>query len=70
MDNKFSIIQSDSTQLLAHLTTVFPLLNPSVNDGLSSIQRKAGQQDVLAYIKRKLEEENEDNSALTTTKFN
>lgn len=44
-------------KILELLETVFPLLNPSVNEPLASIQRKAGQRDVVDYLRSYLAED-------------
>lgn len=41
-----------STELLSVLEKQFQLVNPQVNDTLVEIQRRAGHQDVLVFIRR------------------
>ena len=41
-----------STELVAVLEKQFQLVNPKVDETMADIQRRAGQQDVLAFIRR------------------
>lgn len=61
MKDQVSLSRASVPALLKHLKSLFPLQNPEVHDSLSTIQRKAGHQDVLAYIEMKLKEEKEIN---------
>ncbi|HIF9256524.1 TPA: hypothetical protein ACX6Q6_003548 [Photobacterium damselae] len=43
-------------EILELLDKSFPLLNPSENESITSIQRKAGQRDVVDYLRYYLSE--------------
>jgi hypothetical protein len=45
-------------RLLEELEDVFPPLNPTPETSLNQIMYRAGQRDVLEWIKNKLDEEN------------
>ena len=47
----------DPRRLLEELEDVFPPVNPSPDTPLNQIMYRAGQRDVLEWIKNKLDEE-------------
>ena len=45
-------LPSTVAALIDLLDTAFPLSNPHVNDSVATIQRRAGQRDVVEFLRR------------------
>ena len=57
MESKLLGLSLSEVKILELLDKHFPLYQPSVTDNIQTIQRKAGQRDVVAFLQMYLSED-------------